>query len=155
MSPAVSDSSAQSGTLMTTVYNQFVDDGARFPSAISIGNQADLELADFLEWMVEDDGTRVVTLYVERFKNPGCFVAAARRCRDAGKPVLMVESGRSEEGARVTMSHTASLAGSWRVLEAVCHEAGVVPVDDVSGMMQAAEMISRHGPVRRCRSAAG
>ena len=136
---------SQSGALMATVYNRGVGDGARFSSAVSIGNQADLELADFLEWMAEDDATRVVTLYVEGFKNPARFVAAARRCRDAGKPVLMVKSGRSDEGARVTMSHTASLAGSWRVLEAVCREAGVVPVDDVNGMMQAAEMISRHG----------
>lgn len=137
---------SQSGALMATVYNRGVGDGARFSSAISIGNQADLELADFLEWMAQDPATNVVTLYVEGFKNPDRFVAAARQCRDAGKPVLMVKSGRSEEGARVTMSHTASLAGSWRVLEAVCREAGVVPVDDVNGMMQAAEMISRYGP---------
>jgi acyl-CoA synthetase (NDP forming) len=136
---------SQSGALMATVYNRGIGDGARFSSAISIGNQADLELSDFLEWMAEDEATRVITLYVEGFKDPARFVAAARKCREAGKPVLMVKSGRSDEGARVTMSHTASLAGSWRVLEAVCREAGVVPVDDINGMMQAAEMISRHG----------
>jgi len=136
---------SQSGALMATVYNRGVGDGARFSSAISVGNQADLELADFMEWMAQDEATRCITLYVEGFKDADRFVAAARRCREAGKPVLMVKSGRSEEGARVTMSHTASLAGSWRVLEAVCREAGVVPVDDIIGMMQAAEMISRHG----------
>jgi acyl-CoA synthetase (NDP forming) len=136
---------SQSGALMATVYNRGVGDGARFSSAISVGNQADLELADFMEWMAQDEATRCITLYVEGFKNPARFVAAARTCREAGKPVLMVKSGRSEEGARVTMSHTASLAGSWRVLEAVCREAGVVPVDDINGMMQAAEMIARYG----------
>ncbi len=136
---------SQSGALMATVYNRGVGDGARFSSAISVGNQADLELADFMEWMADDPATRCVTLYVEGFKDAARFAAAARRCREAGKPVLMVKSGRSEEGARVTMSHTASLAGSWRVLEAVCREAGVVPVDDINGMMQAAEMISRYG----------
>ena len=136
---------SQSGALMATVYNRGVGDGARFSSAISVGNQADLELADFMEWMADDPATRCITLYVEGFKDAARFAAAARRCREAGKPVLMVKSGRSEEGARVTMSHTASLAGSWRVLEAVCREAGVVPVDDAIGMMQAAEMISRYG----------
>ena len=136
---------SQSGALMATVYNRGVGDGARFSCAISVGNQADLELADFMEWMARDENTRCVTLYVEGFRDAGRFVAAARACREAGKPVLMVKSGRSEEGARVTMSHTASLAGSWRVLEAVCREAGVVPVDDIIGMMQAAEMIARHG----------
>ncbi|MEM7122988.1 MAG: acetate--CoA ligase family protein [Pseudomonadota bacterium] len=136
---------SQSGALMATVYNRGVCDGARFSSTISVGNQADLELADFMEWMADDPATRVVTLYVEGFKDPGRFVAAAKRCRDAGKPVLMVKAGRSEEGARVAMSHTASLAGSWRVLQAVCRDAGVIPVDDTVAMMQTAEMFSRHG----------
>lgn len=136
---------SQSGALMATVYNRGVGDGARFSAAISVGNQADLELADFMAWMAEDDNTRCVTLYVEGFKDPARFVAAAKCCRAAGKPVLMVKAGRSDEGARVAMSHTASLAGSWRVLEAVCREAGVVVVDDAIGMMQAAEMIARHG----------
>lgn len=137
---------SQSGALMATVYNRGVCDGARFSTTISVGNQADLELADFVDWMADDDATRVVTCYVEGFKDPARFVAAAKRCRDAGKPVLMVKAGRSEEGARVAMSHTASLAGSWRVLQAVCRDAGIITVDDTVGMMQAAEMISRHGP---------
>lgn len=136
---------SQSGALMATVYNRGVCDGARFSSTVSVGNQADLELADFMEWMADDPSTRVITLYVEGFKDPGRFVAAAKRCRDAGKPVLMVKAGRSEEGARVAMSHTASLAGSWRVLQAVCRDAGVIPVDDTVAMMQTAEMFSRHG----------
>ena len=136
---------SQSGALMATVYNRGVCDGARFSSTVSVGNQADLELADFMEWMADDPATRVITLYVEGFKNPGRFVAAAKRCRDAGKPVLMVKAGRSEEGARVAMSHTASLAGSWRVLQAVCRDAGVIAVDDTVAMMQTAEMFSRHG----------
>ena len=136
---------SQSGALMATVYNRGVCDGARFSSTVSVGNQADLELADFMEWMADDPATRVITLYVEGFKDPGRFVAAAKRCRDSGKPVLMVKAGRSEEGARVAMSHTASLAGSWRVLQAVCRDAGVIPVDDTVAMMQTAEMFSRHG----------
>ena len=139
---------SQSGALMATVYNRGVCDGARFSSTISVGNQADLELADFMAWMADDPATRVITLYVEGFKNPERFVAAAKRCRDAGKPVLMVKAGRSEEGARVAMSHTASLAGSWRVLQAVCRDAGVIPVDDTVAMMQTAEMFSRHGAPR-------
>lgn len=136
----------QSGALMATVYNRGVDDGAYFSACISVGNQADLELADFVEYMADDPNTRVVTLYVEGFKDPQRFVRAVRRCRAAGKPVLMVKAGRSTHGARVTRSHTASLASSHEVLRAVCREEGIVLVDDTCGMIQAAEFLSRFGP---------
>ena len=136
---------SQSGALMATTYNRGVDDGAYFSASISVGNQCDLELADFVEFFAEDPHTRVVTLYVEGFRNPRRFVAAVEQCRAAGKPVLMVKSGLTSAGAQVTRSHTASLASNAAVIEAVCREAGVILVDDARGMMQAAELISRFG----------
>ena len=136
---------SQSGALMATTYNRGVDDGAYFSSSVSVGNQADLELADFIEYFAQDPNTRVVTLYVEGFRDPSRFVAAVELCRAAGKPVLMVKSGLTQAGARVTRSHTASLASSAAVIEAICREAGVILVNDARGMMQAAELISRHG----------
>ena len=136
---------SQSGALMATVYNRAVGDGAAFSSAVSIGNQADLELADFMEFLAEDEHTRVVTLYVEGFKDPPRFLEAADGLNEAGKPVLMVKAGRTEKGARVAFSHTASVATSASVLEAVCRDRGIVLVDDINGMMQAAEFYSRHG----------
>ena len=133
----------QSGALMATVYNRGVDDGARFSHAISVGNQADLELADFIGFMADDPHTLVITLYVEGLKNPARFLAAVARCRAAGKPVLLVKAGRSVAGARVTLSHTASMASSHRVFSAICREAGIIALDDVPGMIQAAEFLSR------------
>ena len=137
---------SQSGALMATAYNRGVQDGATFSCAVSIGNQADLELADFMEFMVEDVHTEVVTLYVEGFKNPSRFLHAARRLRAAGKPVLMVKAGRTEEGAGVAFSHTASIASSAAVLDAVCRDVGVVLVDDITGLLQSAAFYARHGP---------
>ena len=136
---------SQSGALMATTYNRGVDDGAYFSSSISVGNQCDLELADFIEYFAEDPNTRVVTLYVEGFQDPARFISAVRRCRTAGKPVLMVKSGLTKAGAQVTLSHTASLASNAAVIEAVCREAGVILVNDARGMIQAAELISRFG----------
>ena len=78
---------SQSGALMATTYNRGVDDGAYFSGSISVGNQCDLELADFIEYFAEDPNTRVVTLYVEGFQDPARFISAVRRCRTAGKPV--------------------------------------------------------------------
>ena len=135
----------QSGALLATVYNRGVEDHAYFSTSVSLGNQADLELADFVEYLAEDPNTRVVTLYVEGFRNPERFIQAIRRCRDAGKPVLMTKSGITAYGARVTRSHTASLATPHRVLQAVCREEGVLLVDDIRGLIQTAEFFSRYG----------
>ena len=84
-------------------------------------------------------------MYVEGFQNPDRFIAAARRCRAAGKPVLMAKSGITEYGARVTRSHTASLATPHRVLQAICREEGILLVDDIRGLIQTAEFFSRYG----------
>lgn len=135
----------QSGALLATVYNRGVDDRAYFSTSVSVGNQADLELADFVEYLADDPNTRVVTMYVEGFRNPDRFIAAVRRCRAAGKPVLMAKSGTTAYGARVTRSHTASLATPHRVLQAICREEGVLLVDDIRGLIQSAEFFSRYG----------
>ena len=136
----------QSGALLATVYNRGVDDHAYFSTSVSLGNQADLELADFVDYLADDPNTRVVTLYVEGFRNPQRFIQAVRRCREAGKPVLMTKSGTTEYGARVTRSHTASLATPHRVLQAVCRDEGILLVDDIRGLIQTAEFFSRYGP---------
>ena len=136
----------QSGALLATVYNRGADDQAYFSTSVSLGNQADLELSDFVEFLAEDPNTRVVTLYVEGFRDPHRFIRAVRRCRKAGKPVLMAKSGNSEYGARVTRSHTASLATPHRVLQAICREEGVLLVDDIRGLIQTAELFARFGP---------
>jgi len=137
---------SQSGALMATLYNRGVDDKAAYSVSVSVGNQADLDLADFVDFFAYDPNTRVITAYVEGFRDAGRFFDAVRRCRAAGKPVLMVKSGLTESGAQVTRSHTASLASNAAVIEAVCREAGVILVDDPRGMLQAAELYSRHGP---------
>jgi len=136
---------SQSGALMATTYNRGVEDQVRFSASVSLGNQADLELCDFIEHLADDPDTQVITVYVEGFKNPQRFVSAARRCRSVGKPLLMVKAGTTEPGARVTRSHTASLASTQRVLEAICREEGVLLLDDVRGMMQTAEVFARFG----------
>ena len=138
----------QSGALLATVYNRGVDDHAYFSTSVSLGNQADLEMADFIEYLADDPNTRVVTLYCEGFRNPERFIKAVRRCRAAGKPVLMAKSGVTDYGARVTRSHTASLATPHRVLQAVCREEGVLLVDDIRGLIQTAEFFSRYGAPR-------
>ncbi|WP_431284883.1 acetate--CoA ligase family protein [Humitalea sp. 24SJ18S-53] len=139
---------SQSGALMGTLLSLALDYGAGFSRCISVGNQADLELCDFLEFLIDDDATRVICLYAEGFRDPQRFRDLLFRAREAGKPVLCVKAGRSEGGARAAASHTASLAGSWESFAAVCRAAGAVPMDDPAAMIFAADALVRMPPLR-------
>jgi acyl-CoA synthetase (NDP forming) len=139
---------SQSGALMVSTYNRAHDAGIGFSACVSLGNQADLEICDFLDYMVDDPGTRVICLYVEGLKDSRRFLGSAAAAQRAGKPLLVVKTGRTEAGVRAARSHTASLAGSYAVFEAACRERGVILVDDVDGMIRVAEVLARWGRPR-------
>lgn len=133
---------SQSGSLMASLISRAQDTGAGYTVAASIGNQADLELCDFIEYFVEDEATRVICAYVEGVRDGGRFLALADRCRAAGKPLLVVKAGRSAAGAGIARSHTASLAGTAEVWEAACRERGIMLLDDPEAMIDAAHFLS-------------
>lgn len=143
---------SQSGALMATVFDRAGARGIGFSHCISVGNQADLEICDFAEYFLEDARTQVICTYVEGFRDPARFVALARRAHTMGKPWLLVKAGRTESGARAAFSHTASLAGSFEALVAVCRDTGVVLMDDLDAMVLLAASFVRF-PGRKVRSA--
>jgi acetyl-CoA synthetase (ADP-forming) len=138
---------SQSGALMVSVFDRSKTDGIGMRHAVSLGNQCDVEICDFLEYMIGDPHTRAICLYVEGLLDGGRFRAAAARCRSAGKPLIVLKSGRTEAGVIAARSHTASLAGSWEAFTAVCREQGVVIARDPDDMLRAAHFLVRHpGP---------
>ncbi|PZW44773.1 acetyl-CoA synthetase (ADP-forming) [Humitalea rosea] len=139
---------SQSGALMVSVFDRASTDGIGFRHCVSLGNQADLEICDFLEVMVEDPETKAICLYVEGLKDGARFRAAAAACQAAGKPLLLVKTGRTEAGVKSARSHTASLAGSYDVFEAICRETGVVLARDPDDMVRAANILVRHPGAR-------
>jgi acyl-CoA synthetase (NDP forming) len=136
---------SQSGALMGSMIAVGEDMGVGFSVCVSVGNQSDLDLADFVEYLAEDDATEVICLYVEGLLSPARFLAAVDRARAAGKPVLMAKSGRTESGARAVQSHTASMAGSHAALEATCEAHGIVLMEDTIDMLSAAHCLTRFG----------
>ena len=134
---------SQSGALMGTLVSLGQRYGAGFSRCISVGNQADLELCDFLDYLIDDPATRVIALYVEGLRDPARFAPLLRRARAAGKPVLCVKAGRSAAGAQAARSHTASLAGSFAAFEALCRDAGAVLLEDPAAMVFAADALDR------------
>ena len=140
---------SQSGSMMASMISHGVDAGIGFSACITVGNQADLEICDFIDYFLQDEKTRAICLYVEGFKDGARFLALAERCRASGKPLLAVKAGRSEAGTHIARSHTASLAGSHAVWEAVCRDRGVIAVDDPEGMIDCAQFLVCFGGAQR------
>jgi acetyl-CoA synthetase (ADP-forming) len=144
---------SQSGALMVSAFDRSKTDGIGMRYAVSLGNQSDLEICDFLEFMIEDRATRAICLYIEGLLDGARFRRAAAACRQAGKPLVVLKSGRTEAGVIATRSHTASLAGSWQTFSAVCREHGVVIAKDADDMLRAAHFLTVYPGPRRARVA--
>lgn len=134
---------SQSGALMGAMYARGLDIGAGFSSMVSVGNQCDLDLNDFFEYLIDDPATEVVCLYMEAVKDARRFTALLARAAAAGKPVCIAKSGRSEAGARAAASHTASLAGAWPAFEATCRRWGVYLFETAYDLLQGAQLLQQ------------
>ena len=139
----------QSGALMVSIFDRAGTDGIGFRHCVSMGNQVDLEICDFLEYLVEDAGAEAICLYVEGLLDGARFRRGLAAARRAGKPVLVLKTGRTAAGVRSARSHTASLAGAYEVFEAVCREEGAVLARDPDDMVRAAHFLVRHRKARR------
>jgi acyl-CoA synthetase (NDP forming) len=116
---------SQSGGILVDLLVKLAGEGVGISSAVSIGNKAlirELQLLDFFE---ADARTRVIVFYVEGFgRNEGrAFVRQAAQCR---KPVIVLKAGKTGAGSRAVSSHTASLAGDYRVFSAVLAQHGII-----------------------------
>ncbi len=113
---------SQSGTVGAAMIDWASEDRLGFSAFVSMGNRADVDEADLIEFFAEDPNTKVVSLYIEGVKDAGKFLAALRKCR---KPVVVFKAGRTERGRKAAESHTRSLAGRDEIYEAVFRQFGV------------------------------
>lgn len=121
--------------------------GVGFSRIISLGNQADLDIADALDSLAADPHTRVVAAYVEGLPDGRRFVEAARRLT-AQKPLVVLKAGRTPSGTRAVSSHTGALAGAEQAFLAACRRAGAIPVDSLEEMVDAAIALAYRQPPR-------
>ncbi len=121
---------AQSGGIGFALFNRGKAAGIGFSYVISTGNEADLNMADFLDYMVEDPNTHAVMLFCEAVRNGPAFIAALAKARRLGKPIIAIKIGRSDAGSRASASHTASLSGSYTAYHAIFERYGVIEAED-------------------------
>ena len=117
---------SQSGGILGALLSRAAARGIGLSKLVSTSNEADLELADFIDFFAGDDATKVIALYIEAIRNPSRFRDAVLKARRAGKPIVAFKIGRSEAGARAAVSHTGALAGSDRMYDALFRQLGVI-----------------------------
>jgi len=133
----------QSGGLLG--HFQRAADGRGIPVSyvISSGNESGLEGTDFLEFLVEDRATRVVVLYCEEIRRPQAFLAAIRSARAAGKPVVLMQAGRSAKARKSAQSHTGALIGDFEIMRTQVEDAGAIVVSTMDEVMDLVEILQR------------
>jgi len=144
---------AQSGGMGFALYNRGRAQGLSFSYVVSTGNEADLTASDFLAFMVEDEATSAILLFLEGVRDPATFIAAAAAAARRGKPVIAAKMGRSAAGERAALSHTASMAGWNTAYDAVFRRYGVISVADPDEAVAIAAAFATCPPARGNRVA--
>ncbi|WP_048439355.1 bifunctional acetate--CoA ligase family protein/GNAT family N-acetyltransferase [Caenimonas sp. SL110] len=127
----------QSGALATTMLDWANERGIGFSHFISLGDSSDVDFGDVLDYLASDPNTRAILLYVESVKAARKFMSAARAA-SRNKPVIVVKAGRSPTAAKAAASHTGALAGSDAVFDAAARRAGMLRVDTLEALFDAA-----------------
>lgn len=112
---------------------------------VSVGNQAVVGLEECLEMAIDDERITAIGLHIEGVKNLPKFCAQAKRAAEAGKPVVALKTGRSEMGAQIAMSHTASLAGSAELYDCLFRRLGIAQVGDLESFLETLKLVSVSG----------
>jgi acyl-CoA synthetase (NDP forming) len=126
---------SQSGGILGSVLSRAEARGIGFSRLVGTGNEVDLEIADVVEYLLDDEATSVIALYLEGLRNVARFRQLAQRAAEIGKPIVAFKVGRSEVGARSASSHTGAMAGSDRVYDAMFEQHGVIRAQTFSDLL--------------------
>jgi acetyltransferase len=137
---------SQSGALVTGVLDWAKTRGIGFSKFISLGDSADIDFGDVLDYLASDADTHAILLYIEDVHNARKFMSAARAAARS-KPTLVVKSGRAPEGAKAAASHTGALAGADAVYDAAIRRAGMLRVLTTEELFGAVETLARARPL--------
>ncbi|MBI4498766.1 MAG: CoA-binding protein [Chloroflexi bacterium] len=136
---------SQSGSFAAGLGSQLLARGLGVSVCLSIGNQADLTMADYLEYLAEDDRTRAMCLYIEGFQEGRRFYETAKALAPR-KPILLFKPGRTPTGARSAQGHTASLATPDLLVDALCRQAGLLRALESDHLLDMADAVAAAGP---------
>jgi acetyltransferase len=131
---------SQSGALITAILDWADTRGIGFSGIISAGDMADVDIGDLVDLFAVDPATDAILLYVEGITDAPKFMSAARAAA-RNKPVIAIKAGRSPQAAKATLSHTGALAGAYDVYRTAFDRAGIVTVETLTELFDAAEIL--------------
>jgi acetyltransferase len=137
---------AQSGALLATVVDWATHRRIGFSHLVSLGDMADVDFGDMLDYLAADSHTRAILLYIESVTHARKFMSAARAAARL-KPVIVVKAGRYGESAKAAASHTGAMAGSDAVYEAAFRRAGILRVNDLEALFDAVSTLGMLQPI--------
>ncbi len=131
----------QSGGLVMALKRTLEERGMDVGYIVSSGNEAGLKTADYIEYFAADPQTRLIVSYLEAVREPERFLAACGAARKAGKPVIVVKLGTSDNGRAAALAHTGALAGSVDAFDAIAGDYGAVRVTTLDDVVEMAEYL--------------
>jgi 4-hydroxybutyryl-CoA synthetase (ADP-forming) len=135
---------SQSGAICAATVEDAEAQNIGFSKVISMGNKVDMDESDVLELLAEDEATKVIIMYLEDIRNARRFMDIAKRITsEKKKPIIVLKSGRTAEGAKAAASHTGALGGSDANYEAAFAQCGVIRVDTMGELFDLATAFSK------------
>jgi acyl-CoA synthetase (NDP forming) len=144
----------QSGGLAAAVLAGAQARGIGLSLMVSTGNEALISATDIMRYLLDDEHTRVIAVFLESIRRPAEFREIAEFANRVGKPIVALKAGRSEQGARTALAHTGALAGDDRVIDAAFRQLGVIRVDSLEELLATAGYLGYHPDVKGRRIAA-
>nr|WP_315396933.1 acetate--CoA ligase family protein [uncultured Duganella sp.] len=140
---------SQSGNISVSVWDQARKYDLGFSCFVGFGNQADIPIHEYVDYMGQDEATKVIVMYLEGLRpgSGGAFLEVCSRVSKI-KPIVILKGGRGSAGRRAAESHTASLSSSERVYASLFEEAGVVEVHQLEHLLPVAEALMRCPPMK-------
>jgi acyl-CoA synthetase (NDP forming) len=128
----------QSGGTLQFWLRTAADRGLRFSYGITSGNEVSLDLADYVNFLVDDPHTKVIALFIEGLRRPDAFMAAAARALEAGKPIVAIKTGATAKSQAAAQSHTGAIGGDYAAYLAMCERYGIVNCRSLDDMLETA-----------------
>lgn len=132
----------QSGGMMSNIREICQARGLAISYAISTGNEAVVGVEDFLDYLVQDQQTKVITMYVEQIRRPQVFLRLAEQARRMGKVIVLLHPGRSESSREAAKTHTGSLVGDVAVIQTLVENAGVLMVETIDELVDVSWLLA-------------
>jgi acetyltransferase len=133
---------SQSGALCTAILDWSFRENVGFSAFVSIGSMADVGWGDLIDYLGNDPHTKSILIYMESIGDARSFLSSAREVA-LTKPIIILKAGRTEAAAKAAASHTGSLTGSDKVLDAAFHRCGVLRVNSIAALFNMAEVLAK------------